>query len=114
MVRNPVFKPTPVVCTECFAETTVILWSNDPVPDCVACGGRRERLFERTNAAPGVIGDEIDVTIEHGLCHPDGRPKRFTSRSAMLAEGKALGWEPYVRHQPPPGTDKSKHTTRWY
>lgn len=63
--------------------------------------------------APSVIGDEIDVTIKHGLCHPDGTPQRFRSRLALKREEKKRGMENYVVHQPRPGTDKSPHTTRW-
>jgi hypothetical protein len=60
-----------------------------------------------------VIGDECDVTIHHGLCHPDGTPRRFTSKSEMRETAKALGLVNAVTHVPERGTDKSRHTTRW-
>lgn len=61
----------------------------------------------------GAIGDECDVLIKHGLCHDDGSPRRFTSKSEIARAAKAAGKTPYVVHQPPPGTDKSKFTQRW-
>lgn len=62
-----------------------------------------------------VIGDEIPggVEIKHGLCNPDGSPRRFDSKSAIAKAAREAGMTNYVTHNPPPGTDKSKHTTRW-
>lgn len=59
------------------------------------------------------VGDEIDVWIKHGLCNEDGSPKHFTSREELNKEAIEKGWTNYVVHQPPPGSDKSKHTVRW-
>jgi hypothetical protein len=54
------------------------------------------------------------MEIRHGICWPDGTPRRYDSRSEMKREAKALGLENTVRHMPAdPGSDKSKHTTRW-
>jgi hypothetical protein len=63
--------------------------------------------------ANSVIGDEIDVSIKHGLCHPDGSPRRFTSRAELKREEKRRGMENHVVHIGSKGSDKSKHTTRW-
>jgi hypothetical protein len=60
-----------------------------------------------------VVGDECDIWIRHGLCHEDGSPKHFTSKQAITREAKAKGLTNMVRHVTEPGTDKSKHTTRW-
>src|ERR1051326_8062241 len=42
-----------------------------------------------------VIGDEIDVTIEHGLCNDDGTPRRFRSRSELRLACAVKGMIPY-------------------
>lgn len=68
----------------------------------------------RPNKATAVIGDECDITVEHGACHPDGTPRRFTSKSEMKRVAAQLGWKNEVRHMPRPGSDKSPHTTKWY
>jgi hypothetical protein len=40
-------------------------------------------------------------------------PVTVYSRSELARELKARNLEPFVRHTPIPGTDKSPHTTRW-
>jgi hypothetical protein len=65
--------------------------------------------------APCVISDDIPggVYIEHGICNPDGSPKRYDSKSAMRQAGKATGWVNAVEHIGKRGSDKSDVTTRW-
>lgn len=80
------------------------------LPPCETCGAPTEILWRKANA---VIGDEIDITVKHGLCHEDGTPRRFRSRQEWLRAQKEKGMVNFVRHVPPPGTDKSKYTVRW-
>ncbi len=54
------------------------------------------------------IGDECDVWIRHGICHPGGAPRHFTSKAEMARAAKEAGKENVVRH-----IDGSKHTSRW-
>lgn len=105
--------------------------SDEPLPACqalgasvpdasgdggtvVPCGGEMERVFLPTGRGT-VIGDDIPggVDIKNGICHPDGSPRKFYSRSAIQRAAREAGYTNYVVHQPPPGSDKSKHTTRW-
>jgi hypothetical protein len=68
--------------------------------------------FCRGGHGPGVttmIGDEIDVTIEH-FSHV---PERFRSRERMRQRMRELKLMPFVRHVGEQGSDKSKHTQRW-
>lgn len=82
-------------------------------PNCHLCvGGVMERVWLPGNAN-NVIGDECDVELKHGLCNPDGTPRRYTSKEDIRRAAKAKGMENYVVHQPERGSDKSKHTTRW-
>ena len=62
-----------------------------------------------------VIQDSIEggVEIKHGLCWPDGTPKKYYSKTEINKEAKKRGLTNLVEHVTPPGTDKSKHTTRW-
>lgn len=89
------------------------MWSTDPEPVCPTCGGSLDESYGQGGKSATVIGDEMDLMVPHGVCHDDGSPKRFTSKSALRAELKAAGLEPFVRHMPPKGSDKSKFTTRW-
>ena len=68
--------------------------------------------------APGhanVIADEIPggIEIRHGICHENGEPRRYYSKSEMAAEAKRRGLVNHVVHIGKRGTDKSPHTSRW-
>lgn len=105
------YKERAFECPKCGHKVKKLLWDYDPPPLCI-CEGTTEMVPEcdiyRANAAPGVIGDECDVTLEHVM---PGR--RFTSKSELKREMAARGYENHVTHVPPRGSDKSPHTTRW-
>jgi hypothetical protein len=63
----------------------------------------------------GVIPDDIPggLVIEHGLCHEDGTPRTYYSKTEINREAKRRGWTPFVRHVGERGSDKSPHTSRW-
>ena len=63
--------------------------------------------------ANAIIGDECDVWIQHGICHDDGSPRHYTSKSEMARVAKEKGLVNLVKHVGSNGTDKSKHTSRW-
>lgn len=75
-----------------------------------------ERIV-RLGVAGAVRPDEIPggVLIKHGICNPDGTPKRYDRWSDVRAAAKAAGYENMVQHltDPKSGSDKSKYTTRW-
>lgn len=64
-----------------------------------------------------VIGDDIPggIEIRHGICNPDGSPKKYYSKGEMNKEAKARGVTNIVEHvtDPRSGSDKSPFTTRW-
>lgn len=64
--------------------------------------------------ANSVIGDECDVWVRHGLCHSDGSPRRFRSKSEMARVAAAKGLLNVVEHVPMRGSDKSPHTSKWF
>lgn len=78
------------------------------------CDGAMERTW-LPGSANGVVDDSIPggLEIKHALCHPDGTPRRFDSKSDIAREAKRLGWTNVVEHIPSRGSDKSPHTTRW-
>lgn len=82
-----------------------------PVVLCGQCGEPTERVWlQKANA---VIGDEIDVEVRHGLCWPDGSPRRFRSREEMNRVAKKKHMTNLVEHKSGKSGDKSRHTTRW-
>lgn len=129
-----------IECPHCLTRVTDYLQmvSTDPLPRCWVrqrkaliswrnpfvmeqgiavlrdCGARMHRIYLPTNRN-NVIGDDIPggVLMHNVLCHADGTPRRFDTRNSIVKAAKAKGYTNYVVHQPPPGTDKSKHTTSW-
>jgi hypothetical protein len=70
-----------LICTECKKEQIDVIHSiHEGHPPCASCGKPNETLWRQ---APSAIGDECDVYIKHGICWPDGTPKRYRSKSEM-------------------------------
>lgn len=55
---------------------------SDPFPACPQCGEQTQILWA-SSAAAAVVGDDIPggIEIRHGICNPDGTPKRYYSKS---------------------------------
>jgi hypothetical protein len=62
-----------------------------------------------------VVGDDIPggLWVEHGLCNPDGTPRKYYTKGEMAREAKARGLINWVEHKGDRGSDKSPHTSRW-
>lgn len=101
------------MCAKCGRKDAPLLWDYDPVPEC--CGQRMERDFSTAVRAHSVIGDDIPggIEIRHGLCNPDGTPKRYYSKTEIKEAERRTGWVNHVEHVPMRGSDKSPHTSRW-
>lgn len=58
------------------------------------------------HGANTAIGDDIPggLTLEHGVCHDDGTPRTFYTKSAIrkVAKAKGLHWGAFM-HDSPPG-----------
>lgn len=107
------FRERRLLCEPCNTVDKHFLWSNAPVPRCPSCGAERSLDGVAAGKSATVIGDEIDLVVEHGVCHADGTPRRFTSKSELNRALRETGWSrDMVCHRPPPGTDKSPFTTR--
>lgn len=101
-------------CVEHPEHTRIDVWERVNTVErdkCEQCGGEMRRAM--LTKASSVSGDEIHVEVKHGLCHPDGRPRLFTSKEALKRAEKGAGLTNYVRHVGTKGGDRSKHTTRW-
>ena len=81
-------------------------------PPCPTCGSPTSTLWKN---ASGVIGDECDVWIRHGICNEDGSPRHYNSKKEMKDEAARRGLVNHVEHitSPISGSDKSRWTTRW-
>ena len=88
----------------------------EPRGNTCECGDTLTRLHNRPGNAAPVHGDDIPggLLIKHGICNPDGSPKRYYSKTEIQKAARAAGltWGA-VEHVPDRGSDKNKHTTRW-
>lgn len=103
-----------VKCPECEHIQEMFAHRPELLEPCRRCGKGKVEVVVLPHSVTA-IPDEIPggMLVPHGICWPDGTPRRYYSRSEMAREAKRLGWENNVRHVTARGTDKSKHTTRW-
>lgn len=74
-------------------------------PPCPVCGEPTETLWTQSNRnilADGIPGGRL---IYHGLCNPDGTPRRYDSRSEIEREAKKRG---LVNHTDKPDKQPKK------
>jgi hypothetical protein len=69
-------------------------WSNAPAPACPDCGAATDEDVEILGVAPGVAADDIPggLEVKHAICHPDGTPRKFYSKSEIRKAARAAGW----------------------
>lgn len=82
------------------------------------CGGPLVRTIAtgKFHKSTGITPDLIPggIEIKHGICNPDGTPRRYDSKSEMRRVAREMGVENVVRHVPNrPDSDKNPHTSRW-
>jgi hypothetical protein len=94
-------------CVQCQWEGEVFAQPYE-MPPCPDCGGSTERVWRR-------CAEVRDDTFVGGLTLENlgDEPVTVFSRSELKRELHARNLEPFVRHVPVPGTDKSPHTTNW-
>lgn len=91
-----------------------LLWEDQDASPCPACGSARSRLDPAVRgAAPAVHGDEIDVTIAHGVCNPDGTPRRYRSRRELRDTEIATGWRRLERGEKFKGQESRIANDNW-
>lgn len=76
-------------------------------PPCPDCGGAVDILWQ--SSFPNVIKDECDFSTDNMT----GQMERFTSRSEHRRRVKELGLRIRDEHNPPPGSDRSRYTSKW-
>ncbi len=100
-------------CTDCGSAHTDCL---EPIstPDYACpCGGLMKRAWVG-GKGPKAHGDEIDIYVTNAICHADGTPRRFRSKSELKRVEQQAKVSLRVEHKGEPGSDKSKHTQRWF
>lgn len=90
-VTRQIYKKFRFVCFNDHKFTNM-QWDYEPLPQCPECGSPTATDDFTPGESAAVIGDEIDVTVRHGLCYDDGTPRRFTSMTELrrVAQEKGL------------------------
>ena len=78
-------------CRVCEVKKPTLCWNYDlERQKCDVCNEVLEFYPERdlTYACAGIIGDEIPggLEIKHGLCNPDGSPRKYYSKTEIYQE----------------------------
>ena len=94
-VERHVYKVRTFACPSCGDKIRLLRWDYDPVPQCPSCSSPMTSETFSAGQAPAVHGDEMDEVIEHGVCHDDGTPRRFTSKAELRRVEVAKGWRRY-------------------
>ncbi len=105
----------PLFDRKCSTCGNIRLDSYEPTPQTVLCpcGAEMEKVW--LGRAAAVIDDSIPggYLVRHGICWPDGSPRRYDSKSEMARQAKRQGLTNAVEHIGSPGSDKNKNTSRW-
>jgi hypothetical protein len=70
-------------CGECGEKRDELAWEDDLVECCGQQMQETSRYGEAYGTSAAIHGDEIDQVIEHGVCHDNGEPRRFRSRTEL-------------------------------
>jgi hypothetical protein len=75
----------PCECAACGFSGKILGWDYELPLACPSCGAATKVFDNRKERAPGVVGDDFPggFYAEHGVCHPDGTPRRFDSRTEL-------------------------------
>lgn len=79
----------PAILVDCLEPITA------PEVPCPECGKATVRTWlpDRGDGGGGVIGDDIPggMWVRHGICNPDGSPRKYYSKSEMAREAAKRG-----------------------
>lgn len=78
-------------CVNCHADVNSLVYYKDHIEWCWNChnatkGGSNQSAMIATDSIPG------GLEIKHGLCWPDGSPRRFDSKSDIKRAAYENGW----------------------
>jgi hypothetical protein len=83
-----------MVCSACDHRFKSLQWDYEPFA-CPSCHAFPAPAIEDTpTRAHGIVPDDIPggMLVPHAICHADGTPKRYYSRSEMDRAARARGW----------------------
>lgn len=77
-------KEWPTECP-CGFHGKLLGWNTSFPLACPDCGGPTTLIDDRPDRATGIITDDYPggLMVPHGVCHPDGTPRRFDSKTDL-------------------------------
>lgn len=103
-----------LICTSCDTKRIDALVARGEFPPCPDCGDPMTRLW--MGKAPSVRPDSIPggLTIEHGLCNPDGTPRTYYSQSEITLECQKRGLTRWTDIHTEDKTKDARVRMDWY
>jgi hypothetical protein len=82
-------------CLACDTRVHRLVWDYDlEKQTCEQCQGPLTIYSHACRPTPGIATDDIPggVDIHHGICNPDGTPKRYYSKTEIRRACNEQGW----------------------
>lgn len=89
------FKEWTLVCISCGYTSKDLLWDYQlEDAKCTHCDGPMGLDVSVAGQSAGVVTDEIPggIEIRHGICNPDGSPKRYYSKTEIKRAANERGY----------------------
>ena len=88
------YKQWPCRCSECGFNGKILAWSHQLPPQCPDCGAKTTLIDNFIPEIHGIITDSFvgGLMVPHAVCHPDGTPRRFDSKSELRRELAKAGY----------------------
>jgi len=87
------FKEWNIECGACALKEKRLAWDYEFPINC-NCGGYMNPYSDSVGQSAGIATDEIPggIEIKHGLCNPDGTPKRYYSKTEIKRAANERGY----------------------
>lgn len=84
-MKGGTFKLWPIWCSYCEKAFETLGWSYDLPLECPDCKAETLMNFDVPfDKAPGIVSDELHgYEARHGVCNPDGSPRKFYSKTDL-------------------------------
>lgn len=88
------FKEWPLICPTCGTHTKEMAWDYQLPLSCGTCHGPLALDYGTKQQSAGIATDDIPggMEIKHGICNPDGSPKRYYSKTEMKRAANERGY----------------------
>ena len=81
-------------CTSCTFKGKIFGWNTSFPLECPACGSNTDLDYDSPNQTHYITTDDLPggYLVHHGLCNPDGSPKRYYSKTEIKRAANERGY----------------------